>query len=127
MKAVILAGLMLLCAAPAWALDCKRAVTQGDMNACAAQSFNKADAALNAAYKQLMAKLDKADQASLKKAQRAWLQYRDLQCAFNASGSEGGTVHPMVVAGCREALTKAQTAVLKAQNQCEEGDLGCTH
>ena len=127
MKAVLIAGLMLLCAAPAWALDCKKASTQADMNACAAQSFGKADAALNAAYKDLMAKQDKAGQAGLKKAQRAWLQYRDLQCAFNTAGSFGGTVHPMVLAACREALTKAQTAVLLAQSRCEEGDLSCSH
>ena len=58
-------------------------------------------------------------------AQKAWLVFRDVQCEFEASGSVGGSVHPMIVAQCRAKLTKARTATLREMLSCQEGDLGC--
>jgi uncharacterized protein YecT (DUF1311 family) len=39
--------------------------------------YAKADAALNAAYKEAMETLEKEEQASLRKDQREWIEYRD--------------------------------------------------
>jgi uncharacterized protein YecT (DUF1311 family) len=44
--------------------------------------FATADKQLNDAYQKLLAKLAPTDQAKLKKAQRAWVAFRDLDCAW---------------------------------------------
>jgi uncharacterized protein YecT (DUF1311 family) len=116
---------LLLLAGPAAAQNCADAQSQTDMDVCAGQDFDKADAALNAVYKQLMAKISPDGQVSLKKAEKSWLVYRDNQCAFNTLGTAGASVNPMVRAICQTQLTEAQIAQLKAQLDCEEGDLSC--
>ncbi|MEJ7925742.1 lysozyme inhibitor LprI family protein [Sphingobium sp. AN641] len=41
-----------------------------------------ADAQLNSSYRALMRRLSSSDQNALRKAQRAWLAFRDADCAF---------------------------------------------
>jgi uncharacterized protein YecT (DUF1311 family) len=113
-------------AAPSFqAVDCGRAADQSTMNICAHQRFEVADAKLNAAYHALFAKIGPAGQTRLRSAQRAWLAYRDSQCAFETAGTIDGSIHPMMVSGCMEALTMEQTKRLDAQIHCQEGDLSC--
>lgn len=119
-----------LAAAPAHAeasLDCKNAETQGAMNMCARIAYEKADAAMNDTYRRLMAKLGESDKALLREAERAWIGYRDKACAFESSGTEGGSIPPMIVSQCLTAKTEAHTQDLKAQLDCAEGDLACSH
>ena len=102
-----------------------RGQTQADMTACASDALRVADAELNTAYRELMAKISDNGKTLLRDSQRAWIAYRDKQCEFNAAGSQGGSVQPMVRANCLADLTKRQTEVLKAQLQCAEGDVAC--
>ena len=74
--------------------------------ACLAMSAARAtddDAALNAAYRSLMSKLDASGEARLREAQRAWIAFRDKECAFRASDAE-----------CVADLTRARTRELDA-------------
>jgi uncharacterized protein YecT (DUF1311 family) len=112
-------------APPAGAANCADPQTRADMNICAGQNFAQADAGLNSNYRALLAKITPSGQASLRTAQRAWLDYRDKECAFETAGSADGSVHPMMETECRTALTGQQTARLKAQLDCQEGDLSC--
>lgn len=112
-------------AAYAQAVDCADAETQVAMNLCADRSFKAADAELNRTYKALEQKVTTPGLAKLKAAQRAWIAYRDAQCAFEGAGTEDGSVHAMVVSSCREGLTRAQTRQLARQLNCAEGDLSC--
>ena len=84
-----------------------------------------ADATLNAIYQALMARLGAADQARLREAQRAWIAFRDKECAFRSQGSDAGSAGATVVAGCITELTEARASQLKAQLDCPEGDIGC--
>lgn len=114
-------SVLLLLAMPAGAqdLDCENAMAQQEMNACAAQDYDEADAALNAAYKQaraamktLDANLEPADrgaEAALLAAQRAWLPYRDAACASEGWLMHGGSAEPLVVYGCLATLTRQRT------------------
>lgn len=77
----------------------------------------KADAALNVVYKKLMAKLDPPDQVKLKKAERAWLLFRDADADSLASQQTGGSVYPLVRAEIAQDLTEARTKELKAALQ----------
>jgi uncharacterized protein YecT (DUF1311 family) len=49
----------------------------------------------------------------LLKAQRAWIDYRDGQCEAEGFQARGGTMEPMLVAGCIANLTDQRTKELK--------------
>ncbi|MGK9164662.1 DUF1311 domain-containing protein [Inquilinus limosus] len=122
----VITAVVLLAALPAAAQDCPDD-SQAGLNQCAGAAYKKADAALNATYRQIMARLKGNDAAAkaLVAAQRAWIAYRDAECRFMASGVEGGSVQPMIVAQCLEQVTSQRTDDLEALLNCEEGDLSC--
>jgi uncharacterized protein YecT (DUF1311 family) len=106
---------------------CDNATTQAELTECSAQAYQTADDALNAAYQALVDQLSN-NTASLEKlrvAQRAWIGFRDAECAFESSAVEGGSAQPMVRNGCLERLTKARTEALREHASCAEGDLSC--
>lgn len=127
LKPVIAAAAILLAALPAMAQQDCPDDSQAGLNQCAGDAYKKADAALNATYKQVMARLKDSEAAakSLVAAQRAWIAYRDAECDFMSSGVEGGSARPMIVAQCLEQLTTQRADDLKALLSCEEGDLSC--
>jgi uncharacterized protein YecT (DUF1311 family) len=101
--------------------------TQMEINQCEADRAGDADDRLNAAYAKVVRQLgdDAAGKAALKKAQRAWIAFRDAECDFRTSGSEQGTIYPAFYAGCLAEVTDARTADLEDVLACEEGDPGC--
>ena len=101
--------------------------TQSGLNACADEAFRKADAALNGAYKEIVRRLkdDPTTTRLLVQAQKAWLGWRDAECAFSSSPNAGGSIFQMVYSMCLETLTKKRVAKLGAYLKCGEGDLGC--
>ncbi|HZG27712.1 MAG TPA: lysozyme inhibitor LprI family protein [Ensifer sp.] len=125
----VLAPLFVLWATSALADDemkCNPEGTQQEMNICAWDDFQKADDELNAVYKKAVAYAKSQDEnyadqpdlkgavAALKKAQRAWIDYRDGHCEGVGFSARGGSMEPMLVAGCQEELTKKRIADLKA-------------
>ncbi|KAF1049074.1 MAG: hypothetical protein GAK35_00052 [Herbaspirillum frisingense] len=127
MKAVLRLTLLLaLCAsAGAHAADCAKASTQAEMNACASQALNQADADLNATYVAYRAKLRPAQQNQIRDVQLAWIKYRDLSCRFESANAAGGSAAPMVQQSCLAEKTRQRTEELKALAGCPEGDLAC--
>lgn len=55
-------------------------------SADAERRLRVADQELNRIYKQLTAILDAPGRAKLQKAQRAWIAFRDANCAYEAGG-----------------------------------------
>jgi uncharacterized protein YecT (DUF1311 family) len=93
---------------------CANPQTQFEMNECQGREYKKADAALNAVYKQLMAKIDnEGERAALKGAQLAWIKYRDANCEFESYINKGGTMYSMVYDGCLTVLTQERTKQLR--------------
>jgi uncharacterized protein YecT (DUF1311 family) len=135
MTQLVAVALVLLAALPAALLPaqaqiqgCASAQTQADMNACAAREYQKHDAAMNQLYQQLLAKLKDPQQRSLlQDAERAWIDYRDKQCAFQTSGTTGGSIHPMIQSDCLDEKTNIHAAELSRQLNCQEGDPSCVH
>ena len=105
--------------------DCGDLANQGEMNACFEREYREADAELNKTYEALRDRVSSTGRETLRDAQRAWIAYRDAQCAFESAGTEGGSIHPTIVAICRTELTRTQTRRLRRQLDCEEGDLSC--
>ena len=121
------AALVLTAGAQAQVIKCDQASTQTDMSLCADQAYRKSDADLNAAYRDVMARLkgNKDATTQLQAAQKAWLFFRDAECGFSASGVTGGSAYPMVLSLCLDKLTQARTKELRAYLACEEGDTSC--
>jgi uncharacterized protein YecT (DUF1311 family) len=93
---------------------CANAQTQMELNDCQAREYKRADAALNTAYKQLMAKVEDAgERNALKASQLAWIKYRDANCEFESYLNKGGTMYSMVYDGCLTALTEERTRHLR--------------
>lgn len=109
------AGLCLGTVATAQLADCDTAMTQSEMNACAAQDFAMADDDLNHAYgaaRSAMQELDLAldsdlrgAEITLRDAQRAWITFRDKACAAEGFQMRGGSAEPLLVYGCMSRLT----------------------
>lgn len=120
-----------LCVAGGWAGAPARAAcpgeTQTDMNLCAGQAWQAEDGKLNQAYQAVLARLgtDAGGRQRLTAVERAWIAFRDAQCAFVSSGSDGGSVAPMIAAQCKAEQTRLRTAALDELLHCAEGDLSC--
>ncbi|WP_406872792.1 lysozyme inhibitor LprI family protein [Aminobacter sp. P9b] len=115
-------------ASAAFAEECDRNdQTQTGMNICAGSDFAASDAKLNAAYGDIMKRLSESADARklLQDSQRSWIAFRDAECKFASSGVEGGSIYPMIQAGCLQDLTDARVTQLGAYLKCEEGDLSC--
>ncbi|WP_417497466.1 lysozyme inhibitor LprI family protein [Maricaulis sp.] len=83
---------------------CMDLTDEGDTNSgmirCTVEEYDAWDARLNTAYGDLMQRLDASRTDGLRDAQRAWMALRDADCAFAASAYQGGTMQPLVQAGC---------------------------
>lgn len=106
------------------------AVAAGCMSSAAfAQDaeLKQADKKLNAEYKKIEARLqdDPDTKKLLVEAQRKWIAFRDAECKFQASGVEGGSVYPDILAACEAGLTEARVQDFDRYLSCEEGDLSC--
>lgn len=110
-------------------LNCDDARTQAEMNACAARDFEAADAELNRVWRQAIGNardLDREPYANaderpsyentLRDAQRAWLAFRDAQCAWEGYEARSGSMETMLYEMCRANLTRERTAQLRGAN-----------
>jgi uncharacterized protein YecT (DUF1311 family) len=114
-----------LLAVPAVAQDvnCSTAMVQSDLNQCAYQDWEEADARLNAVYKEVVAAYTQLDAdlpedmgsgvETLRQAQRAWISFRDLTCEAEGFAMRGGSAEPLLVYGCMRALTEERIGHLQ--------------
>ena len=100
--------------------DCKNPMTQVDMTICAGQRAKASDRKLNQVYRQVRASYKGSSQDDrLVTAQLAWIKFRDAECTVAAGRFEGGSMAPMVYAGCIDRLTQQRIQDLK--RYLEEG------
>jgi uncharacterized protein YecT (DUF1311 family) len=95
-------------------LDCSRAVTQQDLNECAARDAKAADRKLNQVYQRLLAKQSGSQRAKLIDAQLAWIKFRDKACDFAYGRSGGGSIAPLHYSGCLRSVTMQRTKDLES-------------
>lgn len=103
------------------------AQNQTELNDCVAQTYKNADRELNAAYKKVMDTLKSSPEKSkaLLQAQRAWLKFRDADCAFLSSNSVGGSINAMNNALCLSERTTERTNSLSKIKNCDMGVPEC--
>jgi uncharacterized protein YecT (DUF1311 family) len=106
--------------------DCGKFTVQIDLNKCADDNLQSADSMLNKVYQQLMAEQDAASKERLKEAERAWIAYRDRECAFETGPQEaGGSMWPSLISGCLEEKTAVHIRELTAMRGCSAGVTDC--
>lgn len=118
--------LLLVLATVEPAPDCANPQTQTDMTICADRDYRQADAELNIQWKENVAEAKDFDQSrdrandkrpgyydTLLAGQRAWLTFRDQQCAYEGYYARGGSMEPMLIGNCKANLTRARTEQLK--------------
>lgn len=107
--------------------DCTHLAVQMEMNACANDNAQAADDALNRIYAMVMAQqADRASKDQLKDVERAWIAYRDKECAFEVGAQEeGGSIWPMEMANCVEQKTAARIREMKPMIECTTGVSAC--
>jgi uncharacterized protein YecT (DUF1311 family) len=94
---------------------CANVSTQSEMTLCWRKEHKAADTKLNQVYRQLRSMLDDEEKLELKKAQTAWLKYRDANCEFAANQYKGGSMRPMIYAICLAQMTENRTTELRSQ------------
>ena len=80
---------------------------------CADGELKVQDARLNAAYRKAMAALNPRQKAKLLAAQRAWVAFRDAECA-SFEDQDWGTISRINAADCVLTLTIKRTIDLEA-------------
>jgi len=101
--------------------------SQAAMTACAGQDFQQADDNMNAAYRDLVARVarKRGNLDLFEASQRAWLEFRNAECKFMTSGLDAGSVLPMAVAQCKANVTRQRLKDLEYYLNCFEGDILC--
>jgi uncharacterized protein YecT (DUF1311 family) len=128
MRRILLSACLVLLAGAsiARAQECDRSDdSQQMMNICAGEDYQAADARLNAAYQAQISSDDADDKRLLQAAQRAWISFRDAECAHTTAASAGGSIHAMEVSQCLTKLPTERIKQLAASANCEEGDASC--
>lgn len=95
-------------------LECSNPQTQLDMNLCAGQDYETADAELNAVWGELrQARGDNPSWDAILEAQRLWIPFRDAHCEAEAAPYEGGSIQPLIHLSCLAAITNQRIAQLR--------------
>lgn len=115
-------ALVLLLGSAAHAEDCSKAATQTDMNQCAGRNYEAADKVLNQVFEQALAKAKQNDrdvegvkysyEEALRTAQRAWIAFRDADCALPPR-ELSGSISTMEQLDCMTDRTTERTDELK--------------
>jgi uncharacterized protein YecT (DUF1311 family) len=102
-----------------FATPAKQGCSSGNMmqmNDCLATAYADTDSLLNALYKKLQKGLLKP--TPLRKAQAAWLRFRDLHCEFHVPANSEGSGTPYSRNSCLIDLTEKRILDLKRIIPC---------
>jgi uncharacterized protein YecT (DUF1311 family) len=87
---------------------CNAANTQMEINQCFGDAYQKADKDLNQLYSRITKNQDAAGLSRLQTVQRAWLKYRDAQCAAAAAIYRGGSIESSIRSECLMRITRTR-------------------
>ncbi len=89
------------------------AATNAAWSECGAAWIERADAALNATWKELRSVLAGETAQAMLEEQRAWNAYKEKSCMFWASGEYGREGQVISYPACRAEVIEERTARLK--------------
>jgi len=80
---------------------------------CEDKALQRYDRQLNIAYQKLMRTLPLEERIRLKKAEQAWMVYRDLECHFEGFEMRDGSGEALLIQGCLIAKTRSRLKELR--------------
>jgi uncharacterized protein YecT (DUF1311 family) len=89
---------------------------------CGGEWVDRADKALNAAWKELRASVDGDTAKALVDEQRAWNDFKEKSCLFYADGEYGREGQVLSYPICRAGVIEARTKDLKSYMSGEDGN-----
>ncbi len=118
---------------PAFAQEiaCNPEGNQQEMNFCARDEYEHENAELEKALNEMFPFATRYDEdlknlgedgrpgyeETLRKAQRAWIEYRDAFCDFEGFQARGGSLEPMLQFNCLARVTKVRADELRQMLQ----------
>ena len=94
------------------------------LSLCAEHSFVLEDEKLKERYRDQLARVRGSSfEKPFISAQQAWVRFRDLDCEYEASGVEGGSMHGQWVLNCKRERTIERIRNMDAFLNCT--DNGC--
>lgn len=106
-------------------MDCEE--NQLSSNYCASFAFNKVDGEMNRSYQKQMSYLSSPYyKGALKRAQIAWIEFRDRDCDYQRGAIEQrGSMDQMIFFECMYKHTKVRLEELKGYLSCRQN--GCPY
>lgn len=97
-----------------------KAQSQSDLTQCSLDDLKKSNDSLNTLYKEMEARLtgDSESRKLLVDAQKKWIAFRDAECTFSTVRSAGGSINPMNVNTCANALTLSRIKDFQTYLNC---------
>lgn len=92
--------------------ECDSQMTTREMLTCSDWHLSQADALLNLSYTDLRGELDEAGKTLLQDSQRAWIAFRDAECARIADSARGGSLAGVLRTSCLQYLTAGRAREL---------------
>lgn len=92
----------------------EKAKTNYDLAMCNKNEYKYYNHILNDKYKKLSSLLTRPQRQKLILAQRAWLNFRYLDCDFAGLRAEGGTLQPRIIRLCQVERTKNRIEDIKS-------------
>jgi uncharacterized protein YecT (DUF1311 family) len=127
-KILLLAAVALMLAHAAQAADCIEPQSSAEMKICTEIELKAADVELNKVYAEAVTaareqyrtmrgepgyKRMPDSEAVLRKAQRAWVEFRDANCDYQYQVYYGGSLAGLSYLACKAEMTKARVKELK--------------
>jgi uncharacterized protein YecT (DUF1311 family) len=82
--------------------------SQMDVNPCKAKQSDSEERKLGKTYRHPFASMDDEHRDLLKRAQSAWISFREASCELEASQALHGSMHDMLMDACRTAMAEAR-------------------
>ncbi|WP_445713582.1 lysozyme inhibitor LprI family protein [Flavobacterium sp.] len=87
--------------------------TNAEMKEQSSNRLAKFDKELNIVYQKIMKNTSGIKKENIRKAQIAWLKYRDLHCECESKEHEGGSLESLIYIECLATMTKERVKELK--------------
>lgn len=87
--------------------------TNAEMKEQSSNRLNKFDKELNIVYQKIMKNNSGIKKENIRKAQIAWLKFRDLHCLCESKEHEGGSLESLIYIECLAIMTEERVKQLK--------------
>ena len=87
--------------------------TNAEMKEQSSNRLKKFDKELNIVYQKIMKSSSSKRKENIKKAQIAWLKFRDLNCECESKEHEGGSLESLIYIECLAVMTEERVKELK--------------